>query len=311
MSKSEQLAALRERIEELPAESEAEIVSLQQSITRLEEEIQQDVSAWDRVQLSRHQSRPYTLDYIERIFDSFRPLHGGRRYADDPAIVGGTALLEGRPVLVLGHQKGRNTRERLHRNYGMPRPEGYRKALRLMQLAEKFNRPVLSFVDSPGAYPGLGAEERGQAQAIAHNLRSMACLETPIVVTILGEGGSGGALAIALGDRVMMLENSIYSVISPESCSAILWRDQDHVREAAEGLKLTANDLKRFGIIDEILPEPRPGAHADWDQMASCLKGALLRHLDDLEGVVSEDLVASRYEKFRCMGQFIEETDPT
>ena len=297
-------------MEELPAESEAEIVSLQQRISRLEEEIQQNVTAWDRVQLSRHQSRPYTLDYIERIFDSFRPLHGDRRYADDPAIVGGTALLEGRPVLVLGHQKGRNTRERLHRNYGMPRPEGYRKALRLMQLAEKFNRPVLSFVDTPGAYPGLGAEERGQAQAIAHNLRSMACLKTPIVVTILGEGGSGGALAIALGDRVMMLENSIYSVISPESCSAILWKDQDHVREAAEGLKLTASDLKRFGIIDEILPEPRLGAHSDWDQMASDLKGALLRHLDDLACLGSDDLVASRYRKFRRMGQFIEETDP-
>ncbi len=311
MSKSEQLAALRERIEELPAEAEAEVVSLQQSIARLEEEIQQDVSAWDRVQLSRHESRPYTLDYIERIFDSFRPLHGDRRYADDPAIVGGTALLEGRPVLVLGHQKGRNTRERLHRNYGMPRPEGYRKALRLMQLAEKFNRPVLSFVDTPGAYPGLGAEERGQAQAIAHNLRSMACLKTPVVVTILGEGGSGGALAIALGDRVMMLENSIYSVISPESCSAILWKDQDHVREAAESLKLTSNDLMRLGIIDEILPEPRPGAHADWDQMASDLKSALLRHLDDLEGLGSEDLLTKRYEKFRHMGQFIEETNPT
>ena len=298
-------------MEELPEESEAEIVSLQKSIARLEEEIQQDVTAWDRVQLSRHQSRPYTLDYIERIFESFRAIHGDRRYADDPAIVGGTALLEGRPVMVLGQQKGRNTRERLHRNYGMPRPEGYRKALRLMQLAEKFHRPVLSFVDTPGAYPGLGAEERGQAQAIAHNLRSMACLKTPIIVTILGEGGSGGALAIALGDRVMMLENSIYSVISPESCSAILWKDQDHVHEAAEGLKLTANDLQGFGIIDEILPEPRPGAHADWDQMASRLKGALLRHLDDLEGLASEDLLASRYQKFRRMGQFIEETEPT
>ena len=309
MSKSEQLAALRERIEELPAE--AEVVSLQQSIARLEEEIQQDVSAWDRVQLSRHESRPYTLDYIERIFDSFRPLHGDRRYADDPAIVGGTALLEGRPVLVLGHQKGRNTRERLHRNYGMSRPEGYRKALRLMQLAEKFNRPVLSFVDTPGAYPGLGAEERGQAQAIAHNLRSMACLKTPVVVTILGEGGSGGALAIALGDRVMMLENSIYSVISPESCSAILWKDQDHVREAAESLKLTSNDLMHLGIIDEVLPEPRSGAHADWDQMASDLKNALLRHLDDLEGLASEDLLTKRYEKFRHMGQFIEDINPT
>ena len=298
-------------MEELPLGSEAEIVSLQQTIAHLEEAIRQGASAWDRVQLSRHQSRPYTLDYIERIFDSFRALHGDRRYADDPAIVGGTALLEGRPVMVLGQQKGRNTRERLYRNYGMPRPEGYRKALRLMQLAEKFRRPILSFVDTPGAYPGLGAEERGQAQAIAHNLRSMACLKTPIIVTILGEGGSGGALAIALGDRVLMLENSIYSVISPESCSAILWKDQDHVREAAESLKLTASDLQGFGIIDEILPEPQPGAHADWDQMASRLKGALLRHLDDLEGFESEELLANRYQKFRHMGQFIEETEPT
>ena len=298
-------------MEELPVGSEAEIVSLQRSIAHLEEEIEQGVSAWDRVQLSRHQSRPYTLDYIERIFDSFRAIHGDRRYADDPAVVGGTALLEGRPVMVLGQQKGRNTRERLYRNYGMPRPEGYRKALRLMHLAEKFHRPILSFVDTPGAYPGLGAEERGQAQAIAHNLRSMACLKTPIIVTILGEGGSGGALAVALGDRVLMLENSIYSVISPESCSAILWKDQDHVREAAESLKLTASDLQGFGIIDEILPEPQPGAHTDWDQMASRLKGALLRHLDDLEGFESEELLANRYQKFRHMGQFIEETEPT
>lgn len=275
----------------------------------MEEETQYNASAWDRVRLSRHESRPYTLDYIERIFDSFHPIHGDRRYADDPALVGGMALLEGKPVLVLGQQKGRNTRERLYRNYGMPRPEGYRKALRLMQLAEKFKRPIFSFVDTPGAYPGLGAEERGQAEAIAHNLRCMACLKTPIIVTILGEGGSGGALAIALGDRVLMLENSIYSVISPESCSAILWKDQEHVREAAESLKLTAHDLMRLEIIDEILPEPQPGAHVHWDQMADRLKESLIRHLEDLE-MRSEDLLTGRYEKFRHMGKFIEDTNP-
>ena len=231
--------------------------------------------AWDRVQISRHQDRPYTLDCFERLFDWFREIHGDRKFADDRAIVGGMASFKGAPVMVLGHQKGRNTKERLERNYGMPKPEGYRKALRLMKLAEKFGRPVLTFIDTPGAYPGLGAEKRGQAEAIAYNLRSMAGLRVPIIATVLGEGGSGGALAVGLADRILMLENSIYSVISPESCSAILWKDQNHVREAARSLKLTAQDLKQFGIVDEIVAEPPGGAHNDWDQTASELSRSL------------------------------------
>lgn len=260
--------------------------------------------AWDRVQISRHQDRPYTLDCFDRLFDSFREIHGDRKFADDRAIVGGMASFEGTPVMVVGHQKGRNTKERLERNYGMPKPEGYRKALRLMKLAEKFGRPVLTFIDTPGAYPGLGAEKRGQAEAIAYNLRSMAGLRVPIIATVLGEGGSGGALAVGLADRILMLENSIYSVISPESCSAILWKDQNHVREAARSLKLTAQDLKRFGIVDEIVAEPPGGAHNDWDQTTSELSRALSRHLEEVSALDPQDRIDSRHEKFRQIGEY-------
>ena len=260
--------------------------------------------AWDRVQISRHQDRPYTLDCFDRLFDSFREIHGDRKFADDRAIVGGMASFKGDPVMVLGHQKGRNTKERLERNYGMPKPEGYRKALRLMKLAEKFGRPVLTFIDTPGAYPGLGAEKRGQAEAIAHNLRSMAGLRVPVIATVLGEGGSGGALAVGLADRILMLENSIYSVISPESCSAILWKDQNHVREAAQSLKLTAPDLKRFGIVDEIVAEPPGGAHNDWDQTTSELSRALSRHLEEVSALDPQDRIDSRHEKFRKIGEY-------
>ncbi len=260
--------------------------------------------AWDRVQISRHQDRPYTLDCFDRLFDSFREIHGDRKFADDRAIVGGMASFKGAPVMVLGHQKGRNTKERLERNYGMPKPEGYRKALRLMKLAEKFGRPVLTFIDTPGAYPGLGAEKRGQAEAIAYNLRSMAGLRVPIIATVLGEGGSGGALAVGLADRILMLENSIYSVISPESCSAILWKDQNHVREAARSLKLTAQDLKRFGIVDEIVAEPPGGAHNDWDQTTSELSRSLSRHLEEVSGLDPQDRIDSRHEKFRQIGEY-------
>ena len=260
--------------------------------------------AWERVQISRHQDRPYTLDYFERLFDSFREIHGDRKFADDRAIVGGMASFKDGPVMVLGHQKGRNTRERLDRNYGMPKPEGYRKALRLMKLAEKFRRPVLTFIDTPGAYPGLGAEKRGQAEAIAYNLRSMAGLRVPVIATVLGEGGSGGALAVGLADRILMLENSIYSVISPESCSAILWKDQNHVREAARSLKLTAQDLKRFGIVDEIIPEPPGGAHNDWDQTTVVLSQAISRHLDEVAALDPEDRIDLRHEKFRKIGEY-------
>ncbi|HSR67460.1 MAG TPA: acetyl-CoA carboxylase carboxyltransferase subunit alpha [Acidobacteriota bacterium] len=265
------------------------------------------VTAWDRVLLARNESRPYTLDYIRRIFSSFREVHGDRKYADDPAIVAGMAYLEDEPVMVIGQQKGRDMRSRLHRNYGMPRPEGYRKAIRLMQMAEKFNRPVLTLIDTPGAYPGVGAEERGQAEAIAYNLRTMAGLEVPIIASVIGEGGSGGALAIGVADRVLMLENSIYSVISPESCSAILWKDQDHAKEAAENLRLTADHLKRFGIIDEVVPEPSGGAHEDWDEAAELLSKALVKNLQALQEMTVEERLEERYQKFRKMGAFVEE----
>ena len=262
--------------------------------------------AWNRVQLSRHEKRPYSLDYFQRIFTSFREIHGDRKFADDPAMVAGFALFEGTPVMVIGQQKGRTTKERLYRNYGMSKPEGYRKALRLMLLAEKFNRPVLCFIDTPGAYPGIGAEERGQAEAIALNLRTMASLSVPIIVSVLGEGGSGGALAIGIGDRVLILENSIYSVISPESCSAILWKDQDHAKEAAELLHLTAPDLLRFGVVDEIVPEPPGGAQEDWDAAAAILKERLAHHLASLRLLKPEERRALRYQKFRRMGAFLD-----
>ncbi|MFB3905637.1 MAG: acetyl-CoA carboxylase carboxyltransferase subunit alpha [Acidobacteriota bacterium] len=272
----------------------------------IEEQAPVPQDAWARVQLSRHEKRPYSLDYIQRMFTSFHELHGDRKFADDPAVVGGFALLDGLPVMVIGQQKGRSTRERLYRNYGMPKPEGYRKALRLMTLAEKFQRPVLTLIDTPGAYPGIGAEERGQAEAIATNLRAMARLRVPIVTSVLGEGGSGGALAIGMGDRVLMLENAIYSVISPESCSAILWKDQEHAKEAAEMLHLTAPDLLRFRVIDTIVSEPPGGAHQDWDQAAANLKKAILASLDTVCNLDDEERCQLRFEKFRRMGDFID-----
>ncbi len=290
--------------EEQPAGSE--VAELKLRISQLEEQLQQDKSAWDQVQLSRHEARPYTLDYIKRIFTNFREFHGDRKYSDDPALVGGMAVLDGMPVMVIGQQKGRNMRERLHRNYGMPRPEGYRKAIRLMRLAEKFDRPILTFIDTPGAYPGIGAEQRGQAEAIADNLRTMAQLRVPIVVTVLGEGGSGGALGIGVGDRVLMFEHAIYSVISPESCSAILWKDQEHARDAAENLRLTAKHLVQLGVVDEILDEPSDGAHTDWDSAAATLKRRLLASLEMLRQMKVEELLEARYQKFRRIGAFLE-----
>lgn len=303
-NKREQIDQLREHVEKLPPEAASEISDLQKQIADLEMRLQREMTAWDHVQLSRHENRPYTLDYISRIFKGFREIHGDRRYADDTAIVGGMAFLDESPVMVLGQQKGRNTKERLYRNYGMPKPEGYRKAMRLMYLAEKYDRPVLTFIDTPGAYPGIGAEERGQAQAIAENLRSMAAIRVPIVATVLGEGGSGGALAIGVGDRVLMLEHSIYSVISPESCSAILWKDQDHAKEAADALKLTATHLHRFGVIDEIVEEPPGGAQDDWDGAAARLKERLVANLSDLDGMSVEELLTRRYERFRRLGAY-------
>lgn len=301
----QKLKRLRETIKSLPAEASTEIQALQKELNELEARLRQKPTAWERVQLSRHENRPYTLDYIERLFDGFREIHGDRKYGDDKAIVAGMALLDGEPVMVIGHQKGRNTRERLYRNYGMPKPEGYRKAIRLMRLAEKFRRPILTFIDTPGAYPGIGAEERGQAEAIADSLRAMAQIRVPIIVTVLGEGGSGGALAIGLGDQVLMLQNSIYSVISPESCSAILWKDQDHAKEAAENLRLTAQNLLQFGVIDDIVPEPEGGAHTDWDQAASLLADYLRKHLQKARSIDPAALPEHRYQKFRRIGSVL------
>ncbi|MGH9340583.1 MAG: acetyl-CoA carboxylase carboxyltransferase subunit alpha [Acidobacteriota bacterium] len=275
-----------------------------------EEQAGRKLSAWEHVQLSRHQDRPHTLDYIERLFDSFQEIHGDRKFADDHAIVGGMARFDGQPVMLVGHQKARSTRDRVYRNYGMPKPEGYRKAIRLMRLAEKFNRPIFTFIDTPGAYPGIGAEERGQAEAIASCLRQMAQVQVPIVSTVLGEGGSGGALAIGVADRVLMLEHSIYSVISPESCSAILWKDQEHAQQAAESLKLTAQDLLRLGIIDEIIPEPGEGAHSNWDEASAALKPYLSRYLHEVSLLSPEECVAQRFEKFRKIGAAALTADP-
>lgn len=303
---TQELTDLKERVAKLPPESVEENLVLRDRISQLEAHLDNATTAWEHVTFSRHEERPYTLDYVERLFEKYRPYHGDRKYGDDPALVGGTALFEGNPVMIIGQQKGRNTKDRVYRNYGMSKPEGYRKALRLMLLAEKFKRPVLTFIDTPGAYPGIGAEERGQAEAIAHNLRTMAGLKVPLIATVLGEGGSGGALGIGLGNRILMLEHSIYSVISPESCSAILWKDQDHAKEASHSLKLTAQDLLSFQVVDEIVPEPTGGAHTDWDQAAILLKKALKRHLSSLLGLSCEELVRARYEKFRSLGKFLE-----
>ena len=261
------------------------------------------LTPWQKTQIARHPNRPYMLDYVSALFTEFVEVHGDRRYGDDPAMVTGLALYKDRPVALVGHQKGRDTKQKIYRNFGMPKPEGYRKALRVMQLAEKFRRPIFTFVDTPGAYPGLDAEERGQAEAIAYNLREMAGLRTPIVVNVTGEGGSGGALAIAVGDRVNMLEYSVYSVISPEGCASILWRDPGRAEEAATAMKITAPDLEGFGIIDEIVPEPAGGAHSDWDAMFQSLDGVLSRQLAELSALSPEDLVAARYDKFRAMGR--------
>jgi len=264
------------------------------------------LSAYQKVQLARHPQRPYFLDYIQHLCPDFVEMHGDRRFADDPAIVAGFGSLGNRPVCMLGHQKGKDTKQRQYRNFGMPKPEGYRKALRVMKIAEKFNRPILTFIDTPGAYPGIDAEERGQAEAIAYNLREMSQLRVPVIATITGEGGSGGALAIAVGDRVNMLEYSIYSVIAPESCSAILWRDGLHAVEAAEALKLTPEDLKRYHLIDEIIPEPEGGAQNDPAEMAKCLGSVLERQLHELQNATPDDLVYCRHKKFRVMGAFAE-----
>ena len=261
-------------------------------------------TAFERVQLARHANRPYTLDLIERLFEDFVELHGDKRFAEDPAIVCGLARFHGLPIIVVGHQKGRDTKQRSYRNFGMPKPEGYRKALRVMKLGEKFGRPIFTFIDTPGAYPGIDAEERGQAEAIAYNLREMAKIKVPIIVTVIGEGGSGGALAIGIGDQVLMLENSTYSVISPEGCAAILWKDSSKADRAAEGLRLTAQHLHEEGIVDKIIPEPEGGAHNDYDQTARFLDSALSERLAEAVSCSQEDRLSRRYSKLRRFGRW-------
>jgi acetyl-CoA carboxylase carboxyl transferase subunit alpha len=279
-----------------------EIKKLEKKARRLQEEIFAELAPWQKVQLSRHPARPYTLDYVQALFEDFLELHGDRGFADDASIVGGIARFEGREILVIGHQKGRNTKENLRRNFGMSRPEGYRKAGRLMTLAARFGRPILTFIDTPGAYPGLGAEERGQAEAIAHQLELMASLQVPVIATVIGEGGSGGALALGVADRILMMEYAIYSVISPEGCASILWKDQAQVATAAAELRLTAPDLVRLGICDEIVKEGHGGAHRDLPASADSLKAALQRHLTELSALGPGELLAKRYQKFRAMG---------
>jgi len=306
------LIDLEKKIDELKALSgggsadfSAEIQKLERKAKRLQSEIFSDLSRWQVTQLSRHPARPYFLDYLQLLFTDFFELAGDRLYGEDPSIVGGWARLDDRPVMVLGHQKGRNTKENMVRNFGMPRPEGYRKARRLMELAERFGRPILTFVDTPGAYPGIGAEERGQAEAIAVNLEVMSHLRVPVVSTVIGEGGSGGALAIAVANRVLMLENSIYSVISPESCSTILYRDTTKAEKAADALKLTARDLQAMGVVDELVPEPEGGAHRDFPRAAEALGRVLRKHLQALLALDGPALVEDRYRKFRAMGPFL------
>jgi acetyl-CoA carboxylase carboxyl transferase subunit alpha len=301
--------ALERDVEELgrlspTAEGTAEIERLRHEVDELRREFFANISAWQRLQLARHPQRPYTDDFIRLLFENFSEIHGDRRFADDTAIITGMARFHGKPVMIVGSQKGRDTKQRLARNFGQAKPEGYRKALRAAQLAAKFRRPVIVFVDTQGAYPGVDAEERGQAEAIAFNLRELSRLPVPIVVAITGEGGSGGALAIAVGDRVFMLENSVYSVISPEGCASIMWRDASKAEVAAEALKITARDLLELKLIDEIIPEPEGGAHMDPELTAKLIEPYLERSLDDLGRLSPQQLVAQRYDKFRRMGQF-------
>jgi acetyl-CoA carboxylase carboxyl transferase subunit alpha len=305
------LLELENRIAELRASDDAqaardEIGRLDERLRRLQQKVYGSLTPWQRAQLARHPKRPHTLDLFRLLLEDFVELHGDRVFGDDKAIVGGLARFEGDPVVAIGHQKGRDTRENIARNFGMPHPEGYRKALRLMELGAKFRKPIITFIDTPGAYPGLGAEERGQAEAIARNLREMAGLGTPIVCVVTGEGGSGGALAIGVANRVLMLEHAIYSVISPEGCAAILWGEAAKAPEAAELMRITAPDLLKLGVIDGIVPEPTGGAHRNWEEAAENLRGPLRDALWELRSLTPEELVAERYLKFRRIGVFEE-----
>jgi acetyl-CoA carboxylase carboxyl transferase subunit alpha len=300
----QQIDRLQELARKHGLDAGAELRVLEEKLERLRKPSPRGVSAVERVQLARHPKRPYTLDYIERVFPDFEELHGDRTYRDDEAIVGGFTRLEGRSIMLIGHQKGRDMKQNLRRNFGMPHPEGYRKALRLMQLAEKFRVPILTLIDTPGAYPGIGAEERGQAEAIARNLRVMAMLRVPVVAIVIGEGGSGGALALGVADRVLMLENSVYSVISPEGCAAILWKTASAKDKAADALKLTARDLAELAVIDEVIEEPAGGAHDDWDGAAVRLSEAAHRHLAELVELGEDELRSRRVQKYERMGRW-------
>jgi len=300
----DQIVRLRGLARERGLDVSHELRSLERKLQGLKEETFRNLSPIERVQVARHPRRPYTLDYLELIFTDFVELHGDRMYRDDDSIVGGWARLDGETVMVIGQQKGRDMKENLRRNFGMPHPEGYRKALRLMKLAEKFGRPLITLIDTPGAYPGLGAEERGQAEAIARNLREMAGLRVPSVAVVIGEGGSGGALAIGVADRVLMLENSVYSVISPEGCAAILWKSGSEREKAATALRITATDLHGLKVVDDVVPEPAGGAHSDWEGTADALREALLRHLGELKQLPVEELRRARWAKYMSMGEW-------
>jgi len=302
------LADLVTRMEELAAiGAKDEVKRLQEQIDKQKEKIYSDLTPWQRVLLARHPRRPYPLDYIERIVTDFTELHGDRAFADDPALVAGIGRIDGIGFAIVGHQKGRDTKEKLFRNFGMPHPEGYRKALRVMELAARFGLPILALIDTPGAYPGVGAEERGQGEAIARNLRDMAMFEVPIVAVVTGEGGSGGALAIAVGNRVLMQENSVYSVITPEGCASILWHDGSRGEESAKAMRMTARELKEFGIIDDVVPEPLGGAHQDWDEAARLLKTAVMASYTAISAQPGSELVATRVARFDAIGVYAQD----
>ncbi len=307
------IAELEAKIAELRMVGDDSEINLSEEIGKLKDKVEgltksifSKLSPWQIAQVARHPMRPHTLDYLEILAPDFQELHGDRMYADDPAIVGGVGRLDGRAILFIGHQKGRDTKERVRRNYGMPKPEGYRKAQRLMKLAEKFSLPIVTFIDTPGAYPGVGAEERGQSEAIASSLYLMSTLRTPIVSVVIGEGGSGGALAIGVADRLLMLQYAIYSVISPEGCASILWKSAEKAEEAAEAMRITAANLSEFGLVDEVLPEPLGAAHRDPRAMAEVIRNALLKHLDDLERLDADELLAERQARLVSFGRFKE-----
>ncbi len=301
-----QLITLQKVSQESKVDVSNEIAAIEKKIEAMKADIYSDLTAWQRVQLSRHPKRPYSLDYIERIFTNFEELHGDRRFKDDAAIVGGLAFLEGKPVMIIGQQKGRNTKDNLKRNFGCPHPEGYRKAIRLMKMADKFKMPIVTFIDTPGAYPGIGAEERHVAEAIAVNIRDMSALKVPIISIVIGEGGSGGALGMAVADKVMILENGYYSVISPEGCAAILWKDRAAAPKAAKALKFSPKNLLKFRVVDQIIPEPTGGAHHNYDEAAATLKAVIVESLGKLNKKNVKQLLHERYERFRRLGVFEE-----